>query len=71
MVFKHLENANQTYFEHFKDSFTYFILSLKASYYFLAHAIYPDIYETSGSSQIYEIYSCILDKYKKIENKDI
>jgi len=68
--FKHLEKVNQNYFEHFFDSINYFFYSIKASYFFLIHSIYPDFYETAGSQQIYELYILILDKYKKIEKEN-
>jgi len=67
--FKHLEKVNQNYFEHFIDSIRYFFYSMKASYFFLIHSIYPDFYETSGSGQIHFLHSMILDKYKKIEKE--
>ncbi len=69
--FKHLKKVNQNYFEHFADSIKYFYYSMKASYFFLIHSLYPDFYETAGSQQIYELYMIILDKYKKIENNKV
>lgn len=67
--FKHLEKVKQNYFEHFCDSIIYFFYSMKASYFFLIHSIYPDFYETAGSGQIHDLYLIILEKYKKIEKE--
>ena len=52
MNFKHLQQVKQNYFRHFYDALKYSMLSLKASYYFFIHAIYPDVYITSGSETI-------------------
>ncbi len=49
---KHLDNVKQSYREHFTDSIKYSWISLKCSFYFLCHAIYPDSYEKSGSESI-------------------
>ncbi len=69
MRFEHLKFADQTYFEHFKDSFYYGILALKASFYFFAHAVYPDWYTTSGSAEIYNLYFSIALKYQELDKK--
>ena len=66
MYFKHLDDVKQTYTEHFLDSFHYFFTSLKASLYFLIHGMYPDIFITSGSTQIRLLYKEIEEKYKII-----
>ena len=63
--FKHLIFANQTYYEHFCDSFYYFKQSFYASFYFLCHALYPDIFEKSGSETIYNLNNTIDGKYEK------
>lgn len=63
--FKHLEFANQSYTEHFCDSITYFAKSLRASFYFLCHAVYPDIFEQSGSEEVHALSNVIRTKYKR------
>lgn len=63
--FRHLILANQTYWEHFCDSFGYFKTSLQASFYFLCHAFWPDIFEKSGSKTISELNDKIRSKYVK------
>ena len=68
MFFTHLKIVKQSYCEHFKDAFTYSLLSFKASVYFFIHAIYPDIFETSGSNQISNIYNKIEKKYKYVDD---
>ncbi len=66
MYFKHLEDVNQTYFEHFKDSIRYSFLCLKTCFYFLIHSIYPDLFIKSGSDQIKILHDEIQRKYKKL-----
>lgn len=63
--FKHLIFANQTYWEHFCDSLSYFKSSICASFYFLCHAFFPDICEQSGSKKINELNDKIQVKYIK------
>lgn len=67
MSFYHLIKANQTYFEHFKDSFFYFRKSMRASFYFLVHSFYPDWFERAGSDEIFEIHAAIMNKYSKMK----
>lgn len=50
--YKHLYKTRQTYSLHFKHAFYYSMMSLKASYYFFIHALYPDIYTNHGSNTI-------------------
>jgi hypothetical protein len=63
--FKHLEFANQTYWEHFCDSMGYCFKSWKSGFYFFCHAIWPDMYITSGSKTIHNLSGIIQDKYKR------
>ena len=51
-MFKHLEQLNMGYGEHFLHSMSYCFMSLSASFYFFIHAIYPDAFEFDGSRQI-------------------
>lgn len=55
--FTHLQEDNKTYFEHFKETMTHSSKSFKASVMLLIHAIWPDIYTTSGYSEISDINS--------------
>jgi hypothetical protein len=50
--FNHLDVVGKTYTEHFSDSISYSWKCCKSSFYFLVHAIYPDIFKTSGSDTI-------------------
>lgn len=73
-VFKHLNNINQTYFRHFCDSVGYCGKSIKASFYFLCHAIWPDIFEFSGSDTINELSDILrfkLRKFKEMKNLNV
>lgn len=67
--FRHLVFANQTYWEHFNDSFGYFKTSLCASLCFLCHAFWPDIFEQSGSKKINDLNDKIRIKYAKRINE--
>ncbi len=63
--FNHLKFANQSYFEHFKDSIFYCGVSLKSAFYFFCHAIWPDSFQQNGSQSIHNLSSIIHDKYQK------
>ena len=63
--FRHLIFANQTYWEHFCDSFGYFKSSICASFYFFCHGVFPDIFEQPGSKKINELNDKIQMKYIK------
>ena len=52
----HLEDNNQTYFEHLKNSLSYSWKSTKASFYFFIHAFIPCIFTSSGSTIIKEVH---------------
>ena len=65
VYFKHLAFANQTYFEHFKDAIKYSFISLKASFVFFCHAIWPDIFIKTGSHTVHELSKTISEKYQK------
>ena len=67
MKSQHLEYANQTYMEHFKDSTSYAWKSLKASFYFTMHAFFPDCYEKNGSNEINELHIIIRNKYRDLQ----
>jgi hypothetical protein len=63
IYFKHLVFANQTYLEHFKDAIRYSFISLKASFFFFCHAVWPDIFTKTGSDTIHELSEKIYEKY--------
>lgn len=67
--FTHLESVGQTYTEHFNDSMNYSWRSLKSSFYFFVHGIYPDVFETSGSNTIIDLNNTIQEKLDKINNR--
>ena len=72
--FKHLNDINQIYFQHFSDSIGYCGKSIKASFYFLCHAIWPDIFEFSGSDTINELSDVLrfkLRKFKEMKNLNV
>lgn len=55
----HLQQVNQTYFQHFKHSIYYSGQSLKATFFFLIHAIFPDVFVDNGSTTIAELNTTI------------
>lgn len=63
--FKHLEFANQSYFEHFRDSLFYCGISLKGAFYFFCHGIWPDSFQQNGSETIHDLNNIIYEKYKQ------
>lgn len=67
MIFKHLEKAKQNYTTHFKESITFSLTALKASFYFFIHCLIPDFYERDGSSLIKELNEILQEKIKKCE----
>lgn len=68
--FNHLESVGQSYTEHLNDSMNYSWNSLKSSFYFFCHGIYPDIFETSGSNTIIDLHNVIQDKINKIQERE-
>jgi hypothetical protein len=65
-MFYHLKKVNQNYIEHFRDSFTYSLLCLRASFYFLIHSLWPDLYEYDGSLTIRKLIHYIEEKSNKL-----
>lgn len=70
MHFKHLNHANQSYFDHFVDSIRYSGKALKACFFFTVHAFYPDWYISNGSSRIKELNDLLQDKISKISQQN-
>jgi hypothetical protein len=66
MSSSHLQFANQTYFEHLKDSMKYSWKSLKASFFFFIHGIVPDVYTDAGSVEIHKLETIIQHKYEML-----
>jgi hypothetical protein len=56
MKFEHLDDVNQTYFGHFGHAMMYSYKSLKCSFYFFIHAIWPDCFVHHGSESIKELH---------------
>lgn len=61
----HLKFAKQTYFQHLKDSFKYGFITLKASFLFFVHGVFPE-YFTNTSDLIFELNDTIKKKYENI-----
>lgn len=52
---EHLIQVKQTYIQHFCHSISYAFKSMNASICFMIHAVYPDIFQKSGSKIIKEL----------------
>jgi hypothetical protein len=68
--FNHLNQVEQTYYQHFQESIGYSFKSLKASFCFLCHAFWPDIFVTSGSSYIVQLNDTIQAKYDAMQQRN-
>ena len=67
-MFEHTRRVRQTYCEHLYDAIGYSMASLKASFVFLVHGIYPDIWEYDGSMIIQSIHEKIQNKKRNLMN---
>jgi len=65
MKFNHLKENNQSYFTHFKDALFYSFCSLKASFCFLVHGLYPDMLIFTGSKEIEKLNLNLRKNLKK------
>lgn len=63
--FNHLNFANQSYLEHFRDAISYSGQSIKAGLFFFIHALWPDLFTQSGSQCVHELSETIRLKYNK------
>lgn len=70
MQFKHLTEANQSYFDHFVDSIGYSFKAFKAVWYFTIHAFLPDFYTYNGSASIKELNDILQEKLKVIHQQE-
>lgn len=68
--FRHLDYVNQNYSEHLKDSMSYSWESLKGSFYFFCHGIYPDIFEKNGSETIHFLDERLQKKFEEIQQQN-
>lgn len=68
--FNHLTSASQTYTEHLNDSMYYSLTAFKASFYFFAHGIYPNAFESNGSDTIDNLNSILQNKIKNIKERN-
>jgi hypothetical protein len=53
--FEHLEHVKESYWVHFKHSMTYAFLAAKCTFFFIVHAFWPDVFQTSGSDTIFRL----------------
>ena len=65
----HLQKVKQGYYEHFFDAIYYCGISLKASFYFFIHSLFPDLFEFDGSNTIKQLNNILEKKKQKISNK--
>jgi hypothetical protein len=64
-MFEHLKKVNQNYVDHFNDGINFSFMSLKATFYFLIHSLWPDFYECDGSKTIKELHNILEEKKRK------
>lgn len=61
-MFKHLENTNETYLTHMKESLDISFQMLKGSTCALIHAFFPDTFEKTASNICRKIIKNIDDR---------
>jgi hypothetical protein len=57
MEFQHLKEKRVSYAKHACRALHYSFLSLKAGIIFAIHAIYPDVFETTGSDTVISLHA--------------
>lgn len=62
----HLQKVKQGYYEHFLDSICYCGISLKASFYFFIHSLFPDVFEFDGSNTIKQLNNILEEKKHRL-----
>ena len=62
---RHLNEAQQSYFEHLSDAWSYAARSGLASLSFFVHGILPFTLEHTGSAQLNSVYSEVSTKLEK------
>jgi hypothetical protein len=67
--FNHLNENECSYIDHFTNALKYSSISLKASFYFFIHAIFPDFYIDNGSKTINSLNKIIIN-HTYIVNKN-
>jgi hypothetical protein len=68
-LFRHLEDVDQTYGEHFKDAMHFSWCSFKCSLKFFIHALLPNMFKTDGSREVMELNETIREKKIDIFNR--
>lgn len=61
----HLKTINQTYGQHMLNALKYSALCQKASFFFLIHAIIPDVFVDNGSKTIRQIQDILAQQQNK------
>lgn len=62
----HLEDINQTYFEHMTDALSYSITSFYAGIIFALHGVFPNFFVFTGSNTIAKLNGILVEKKKKL-----
>ena len=62
--FQHPKNVGMTYVQHFKLSFTCFIILFIASMKALVHCVYPDVFAKSTTKAVEKLHK-IIEKAQK------
>lgn len=67
--FNHLNEVDQDYWAHFRDSIKYCGMSLKSAFFFFIHSMWPDLFIKNGSETILELSNIITEKYNEINTR--
>ena len=66
-MFKHCKKQNLGYFSHMRQALSYYVRIQKAALCVLMHAIYPDVFEETASTEIKKMAIHFLVKNEKKE----
>lgn len=56
---KHLDDVNETYWQHFKFASRIGLILIRAGMLVIIHAIYPNVFKTSGSDTIKKLHKTL------------
>jgi hypothetical protein len=63
---RHLNENNQTYFEHLRDAWGYSLRSGLAMAFFFVHGLFPFTFEHTGSDLVKEIQDIVDEKQRLV-----
>ena len=57
---RHLDSVGESYFQHFKHAMSFSLRLLYAGIVCMLHAIFPFLFEKTGSEMICKLYDCMV-----------